>query len=102
LLPLYIYGAKISLCINVASKRNGAQLLLENGILEVLGHCEFIGARPKSSTNKGKNQKTSNISEKKIALMHIITFCFRHRCDTHDSVPPTFITDSSTYCYNVI
>ncbi|ORZ19822.1 nucleoporin Nup186/Nup192/Nup205 [Absidia repens] len=52
LLPLYIYESKISLCIDVASKRNGAQLLLENGILEVLGHCEFIGARPKSSSNK--------------------------------------------------
>jgi hypothetical protein len=54
---LYIYESKLSLFINVASKGNGAQLLLENGILDVLGHCEFIGARPGSSGNKGNSGK---------------------------------------------
>ncbi|KAI8342800.1 nucleoporin Nup186/Nup192/Nup205 [Chlamydoabsidia padenii] len=51
LLPMYIYQAKISLFMNVASKIKGAQLLLESGVLDVLGHCEFIGKRPKPSDN---------------------------------------------------
>ncbi|CAO3614916.1 unnamed protein product [Cunninghamella echinulata] len=55
LLPMYIYEAKVSLFTRIALKKNGAELLMENGILEVLGQCEFIAARPNTSdkdTNK--------------------------------------------------
>ncbi|SAL99508.1 hypothetical protein [Absidia glauca] len=51
LLPMYIYEVKISLFTNVASKQKGAQLLLESGLLDVLGHCDFINQRPASTSN---------------------------------------------------
>lgn len=53
---MYIYEVKISLFTNVASKRKGAQLLLESGLLDVLGHCNFINQRPKSTSNTGKHR----------------------------------------------
>lgn len=57
---MYIYEAKISLFTRIALKKNGAELLIENGILEVLGQCEFISAKPNTS-DKGILKKEKKI-----------------------------------------
>ncbi|CAO3622543.1 unnamed protein product [Cunninghamella blakesleeana] len=55
LLPMYIYEAKISLFTRIALKKNGAELLIENEVLEVLGQCEFIAAKPNTSDKDTNN-----------------------------------------------
>ncbi|KAI9314314.1 nucleoporin Nup186/Nup192/Nup205 [Dichotomocladium elegans] len=44
--PLYIHEAKLALFLRLALSKHGAKLLVENRIVEVLGHCQFIAARP--------------------------------------------------------
>ncbi|KAI8379152.1 nucleoporin Nup186/Nup192/Nup205 [Radiomyces spectabilis] len=42
LVPLYIYEAKMSLFLRLALCKEGAQTLIDNRILDVLSHCQFI------------------------------------------------------------
>ncbi|EPQ55766.1 hypothetical protein GLOTRDRAFT_115998 [Gloeophyllum trabeum ATCC 11539] len=44
--PLYIYEAKMSMLIQIAQTRQGAERLLEVQLLRVLGQCDFLDARP--------------------------------------------------------
>ncbi|TFK47235.1 hypothetical protein OE88DRAFT_1811406 [Heliocybe sulcata] len=44
--PLYVYEAKMSMLIQTAQTRQGAERLLEAQILRVLAQCDFLDARP--------------------------------------------------------
>ncbi|KAI8888214.1 hypothetical protein K501DRAFT_240949 [Backusella circina FSU 941] len=48
--PLYIFEAKMSILLKLATNANGAQLLVDNRIFEVLGHCHFIRAQQQDLT----------------------------------------------------
>ncbi|KAJ1674555.1 hypothetical protein EV182_003043 [Spiromyces aspiralis] len=43
--PLYIYEAKMAFFIRLAQRRDGAEKLMENGIVEVLTDCKFLDSR---------------------------------------------------------
>ncbi|KAG0171913.1 hypothetical protein DFQ28_000778 [Apophysomyces sp. BC1034] len=47
---LYIYEAKMSLFLRITMRKEGARLLLENRILDVLTHCQFMNARPETES----------------------------------------------------
>lgn len=56
MVPLYIYEAKMSLFLRLSLCKQGAKLLIENRIVDVLSHCQFIGARPEAAPyNNGKH-----------------------------------------------
>lgn len=46
--PLYIYEAKMSLLIQVAQTRQGAERLLEARLLSTLASCDYLDARPEA------------------------------------------------------
>ncbi|KAJ2493830.1 hypothetical protein IWW37_000216 [Coemansia sp. RSA 2050] len=43
---LYIYEAKMSFFLQIAQRSDGAERLLENGIIDVLADCAFLDLRP--------------------------------------------------------
>ncbi|KAJ2839820.1 hypothetical protein FBU31_000624 [Coemansia sp. 'formosensis'] len=43
---LYIYEAKMALFLRLAQRADGAERLLESGIIDVLADCAFLGLRP--------------------------------------------------------
>ncbi|KAJ2707566.1 hypothetical protein H4R19_004891, partial [Coemansia spiralis] len=43
---LYIYEAKMALFIRLAQRADGAERLIENGVLDVLADCAFLDQRP--------------------------------------------------------
>ncbi|KAJ2042233.1 hypothetical protein H4S04_007405, partial [Coemansia sp. S16] len=45
---LYIYEAKMSFFLRIAQRSDGAERLLENGIIDVLADCAFLDLRPQS------------------------------------------------------
>lgn len=45
LLPLYIFEAKMSILLSLATNPEGAELLYSNRIFEVLGQCQFMKAQ---------------------------------------------------------
>ncbi|KAJ2683006.1 hypothetical protein IWW39_005733, partial [Coemansia spiralis] len=45
---LYIYEAKMSFFLQIAQRSDGAERLLENGIIDVLADCAFLDLRPQS------------------------------------------------------
>ncbi|KAJ2063225.1 hypothetical protein GGI17_001836 [Coemansia sp. S146] len=45
---LYIYEAKMSFFLRMAQRADGAERLLENGIIDVLADCAFLDLRPQS------------------------------------------------------
>lgn len=47
--PLYIYEAKMSLLIQVAQTRQGAERLLEARLLSTLASCDYLDARPEAN-----------------------------------------------------
>ncbi|KZT24940.1 hypothetical protein NEOLEDRAFT_1178711 [Neolentinus lepideus HHB14362 ss-1] len=47
--PLYVYEAKMSMLMQVAQTRQGAERLLEAQILRVLAQCDFLDARPEQN-----------------------------------------------------
>nr|XP_054774519.1 nuclear pore complex protein Nup205-like [Lytechinus pictus] len=47
---LYIYESTLSLLMRVAESANGAQALLQMGLMERLGQCRFIDLRPEHHT----------------------------------------------------
>ena len=49
MVPLYIYEAKMSLFLRLSLCKQGAKLLIENRIVDVLSHCQFISARPEAA-----------------------------------------------------
>ncbi|KAJ2376104.1 hypothetical protein GGI05_007052, partial [Coemansia sp. RSA 2603] len=44
--PLYIYEAKMAFFLRLAQRQDGAERLLENGILDVLADCGFLDLKP--------------------------------------------------------
>ncbi|KAI9495748.1 nucleoporin Nup186/Nup192/Nup205 [Zychaea mexicana] len=46
---IYIYETKMSLFLRLALSKEGSKLLVENRIIEVLNHCQFINARPEQN-----------------------------------------------------
>ncbi|KAG8950572.1 hypothetical protein FRC04_007391 [Tulasnella sp. 424] len=46
--PLYVYEAKMALLVRVAQTRQGSERLLDSRIFGLLGHCEFLEARPQN------------------------------------------------------
>ncbi|KAJ2077853.1 hypothetical protein H4R24_004871 [Coemansia sp. RSA 988] len=48
---LYIYEAKMSFFIRLALRQDGAEKLVENGILDVLADCSFLHLRPSASSD---------------------------------------------------
>ncbi|KAI7829197.1 hypothetical protein BX661DRAFT_197974 [Kickxella alabastrina] len=51
--PLYIYEAKMAFFLRLAQRQEGAEKLMESGILDVLADCAFLGMRP-SVSSEGK------------------------------------------------
>ncbi|KAJ2665374.1 hypothetical protein IWW48_000263 [Coemansia sp. RSA 1200] len=43
---LYIYEAKLAFFLRIAQRQDGAERLLENGILDVLSDCAFLDLKP--------------------------------------------------------
>ncbi|KAI9502794.1 hypothetical protein BX070DRAFT_152739 [Coemansia spiralis] len=50
---LYIYEAKMAFFLRLAQRQDGAEKLLENGILDVLADCAFLDLRPSVSSESG-------------------------------------------------
>ncbi|KAJ2883527.1 hypothetical protein FB639_002152, partial [Coemansia asiatica] len=52
--PLYIYEAKMAFFLRLAQRQEGAEKLMENGILDVLADCSFLDLKPSvSGDNSG-------------------------------------------------
>ncbi|ORX57058.1 hypothetical protein DM01DRAFT_1406481 [Hesseltinella vesiculosa] len=49
LYPLYIYEAEIALLTRISCTKEGAQCLIDNGIMDVIGRCEFLRSHPKEN-----------------------------------------------------
>lgn len=49
LLPLYIFEAKMSILLRLAMNPEGAELLFDNRIFEVLGCCQFMSVKVQSN-----------------------------------------------------
>lgn len=58
--PLYNHEAKISLFMQIASRREGAALLLSNDLLNSITHCKFINVRFERNQIEGKRDKKNN------------------------------------------
>ncbi|KAJ2617293.1 hypothetical protein H4S08_000394 [Coemansia sp. RSA 1365] len=52
---LYIYEAKMAFFIRLALRQDGAEKLVENGILDVLADCSFLHLRPSASSNQASS-----------------------------------------------
>ncbi|KAJ2852572.1 hypothetical protein IWW36_000201 [Coemansia brasiliensis] len=50
---LYVYEAKLAFFIRLAQRADGADKLIENGILDVLADCAFLDMRPNASSDAG-------------------------------------------------
>ncbi|KAJ1666896.1 hypothetical protein EV178_001810 [Coemansia sp. RSA 1646] len=50
---LYIYEAKMAFFLRIAQRQDGAEKLLENGILDVLADCTFLNLKPSVSSDVG-------------------------------------------------
>ncbi|KAJ2554586.1 hypothetical protein IWW35_001200 [Coemansia sp. RSA 1878] len=48
---LYIYEAKMAFFIRLAQRQDGADKLIENGVLDVLADCSFLNMRPSASSD---------------------------------------------------
>ncbi|KAJ2355950.1 hypothetical protein GGF43_002377 [Coemansia sp. RSA 2618] len=48
---LYIYEAKMAFFIRLAQRQDGADKLIENGVLDVLADCSFLDMRPSASSD---------------------------------------------------
>ena len=46
---MYIYEAKMSLFLRLALSKDGSKLLVDNRVVDVLSHCQFINARPEQN-----------------------------------------------------
>ncbi|KAI8059160.1 nucleoporin Nup186/Nup192/Nup205 [Gongronella butleri] len=51
LLAQYIYEAKLTFLTRIASTRVGAQYLIDNALMDTIGRCDFLRARP-ADTNR--------------------------------------------------
>ncbi|KAI8324669.1 hypothetical protein GQ54DRAFT_309032 [Martensiomyces pterosporus] len=51
--PLYIYEAKMAFFLRLAQRQDGAEKLMENGILDVLADCAFLDLKPSVSSDAG-------------------------------------------------
>ncbi|KAJ2723881.1 hypothetical protein GGI07_002344 [Coemansia sp. Benny D115] len=51
--PLYIYESKMAFFLRLAQRQDGAEKLMENGILDVLADCAFLDLRPNVSGDSG-------------------------------------------------
>ncbi|KAJ1966058.1 hypothetical protein GGI12_000323 [Dipsacomyces acuminosporus] len=51
--PLYIYEAKMAFFLRLAQRQDGAEKLMENGILDVLADCAFLDLKPSVSSDSG-------------------------------------------------
>lgn len=52
LLSLYIFEAKMSILLRLAMNPEGAELLFENRIFEVLGQCQFMRVDMSNATSE--------------------------------------------------
>ncbi|KAJ2807698.1 hypothetical protein H4R20_001179, partial [Coemansia guatemalensis] len=52
---LYIYEAKMAFFIRLALRQDGAEKLVENGILDVLADCSFLHLRPSASSDNASS-----------------------------------------------
>ncbi|KAJ1871815.1 hypothetical protein LPJ55_003575 [Coemansia sp. RSA 990] len=50
---LYVYEARMAFFIRLAQRSDGADKLIENGILDVLADCAFLDMRPNASSDAG-------------------------------------------------
>ncbi|KAJ2312061.1 hypothetical protein IWW54_002304, partial [Coemansia sp. RSA 2705] len=50
---LYIYEAKMAFFIRLAQRADGADKLIENGVLDVLADCAFLDMRPSAGSGSG-------------------------------------------------
>ncbi|KAI8888583.1 hypothetical protein K501DRAFT_209766 [Backusella circina FSU 941] len=68
LIPLYTYEAEMSLFMQLALTKNGAALLLNNGIIDSLTCCKFINTRPAQTVNPdGKNSTFNELYERMLS-----------------------------------
>ncbi|KAJ2600635.1 hypothetical protein H4R99_003262 [Coemansia sp. RSA 1722] len=51
--PLYIYEAKMAFFLRLAQRQDGAEKLMENGILDVLADCGFLDLKPSVGSESG-------------------------------------------------
>ncbi|KAJ1826329.1 hypothetical protein LPJ56_002232, partial [Coemansia sp. RSA 2599] len=51
--PLYIYEAKMAFFLRLAQRQDGAEKLMENGILDVLADCGFLDLKPNAGSDGG-------------------------------------------------
>lgn len=51
LIPLNIHEAKISFFMQIALNKEGASLLVNNGLLQTLNNCTFMAVRPDNDNN---------------------------------------------------
>ncbi|KAJ1796882.1 hypothetical protein LPJ59_003480, partial [Coemansia sp. RSA 2399] len=51
---LYIYEAKMAFFLRIAQRQDGAEKLLENGILDVLADCAFLDLKPSVRSDGGQ------------------------------------------------
>lgn len=49
---LYVYESKMSFFLRISQRRDGAERLLENGVIEVLAQSQFLDQRPETDANR--------------------------------------------------
>lgn len=79
MVPLYIYEAKMSLFLRLSLCKQGAKLLIENRIVDVLSHCQFISARPEAVPYYKNNGKLDTAIDNWIHILicHIRSYANR-------------------------